>query len=342
MTGDRIRRSHRFSMTPEHLTLDPRISDRAHRMWCRIDRLGEGAKTVPSVREELSIELDCSLSSVDRAIAELVSAGWLRVERQPGGESLYTLVLVAEKAVAKLIEDAREEREERWAGKRRAYTEATSARPPEQRKRGRKGGASSQVSEGGVVTHDDTVSSPMTTGGGVVTHDDTVSSPMTTGVVTSDDMTSYRELEKVTTPPTPPADGRDEADAAASARGDDALFEPPPPPPSPAPRRGREPHPRLADARRICAAWWDALPIKPSGAKTFLGVATLVAEDLAAGRTEAEVEKALRECGVAVTRNALNFRYQQTSPASTGIRSQGYLADPRADFFAPTRHNRSA
>lgn len=357
MNRDRIRRSHRFSMTPEHLTLDPRVDDRAHRMWCRIDRLGEGAKTVPSVREELSIELDCSLASVDRAIRQLVAAGWLQVERQPGGESLYTLVVVPEKAVAKLIEEARAEREARWAGKRRAYIENTAARPPEERRRGRRTEASPQVSASGVVTHDDTVSSPMTTGGGVVTDDDGVSSPETTGVVMGDDRSFYREVEKNQTP-LPPADaGREEAAADAATKGDDddpdALFEPPPPASSgrrtgrarPA-RATRETDPNVEAARRLCAAWWEALPIKPSGSKTFLGVVTLVAADLAAGRTEDEISKALRECGVAVTRNALNFRYQRaqeaTTPATTGPRAQGYLADPRAEFFAPARHDRSA
>lgn len=171
---------------------------------------------------------------------------------------------------------------------------------------------------------------------------------MTTGVVTGDDMTFYRDLEKVTTPLTPQPENGEPTDAAASARvgptDDGALFDAGPAAPSSGRHsRGRskvtkEADPRRAKARELVAAWWDALAVKPAGSRTFLNVATLVAEDLAVGRTEDEIAKALRECGVAVTRNALNQRYEAATRTTTGktsaIRPQGYLADPAADFFA--------
>jgi hypothetical protein len=164
MTSDRIQRQHRYTITPEHLILDPEVDDRAFRLWCRLDRYaGDNGAAFP-FRESLSVELDCSLSSVDRAVEKLVKAGWLAKERMAAGDrNAYTLLVVPEQTVLARIKVARKEREVRWAGQRRK-------KPAD--------APSEQVNGGGVVTGDDR--------GGVVTGDDRVSSGATTGVVMGD------------------------------------------------------------------------------------------------------------------------------------------------------------
>lgn len=158
--GDRIQRQHRYTITPEHLILDPDVDDRAFRLWCRLDRYaGDNGAAFP-FRETLSVELDCSLSSIDRAIEKLVDAGWLTKERMAAGDrNAYTLLVVPEKTVLARIKAARKEREAKWTGQRR--------RKP-----------SVQAAGKGVVTGDDRW--------GVVTDDDRLSSSTTTGVVTGD------------------------------------------------------------------------------------------------------------------------------------------------------------
>ena len=168
MSDERLRRQHRYTVTPEHLILDPRLSDRAFRLWCRLDRyVGDHESAFPS-RESLGIELDCSKSSIDRAVDELVAAGWLTKERRALGDTnLYTLVTVPEKAVRALIGKAREQRRESAAP--RLERERRRRRDQKRRARG-----SDEVTAVGVVTHEETpesgVSSPMTT---------PLSSPMT-------------------------------------------------------------------------------------------------------------------------------------------------------------------
>ena len=162
---DTIERSHRFTIAPEHLILDPRLSDRAFRLWCRLDRfVGDKVSAFPS-REALSVELDCSLASIDRALQELVSAAWLDKEQTgPGGGNLYRLLVVPKDDVIDLIEDAREERRARWGGQRTRQRKASKERK-------------AQVTAS-VVTHEDTTC--------VVTRDGQVSSPVTPSVVTGD------------------------------------------------------------------------------------------------------------------------------------------------------------
>lgn len=163
--SDSIRRQHRFTITPEHLILDPRVSDRAMRLWCRLDRYaGEKESAFPS-RETLCLDMDCSLASIDRAITELVQSGWLRKDRRAHGDvNEYVLIVAAEKSTQRLIEDARKERVQATAPRR-----AAAAKRRREQKRGVKGqfDASAQVNEGGVVMGDDTLS-----GGGVVTGDE--------------------------------------------------------------------------------------------------------------------------------------------------------------------------
>ena len=108
------------------------------RLWCLLDRYaGANGEAFPS-RARLCADLgDISLSSLDRAVADLCRSGWLAKERRfKGGPNDYTVLVVP-------VEVVPEE----------------SLRP-----------LSSPMTTGGVVTHDEGVSSPMTTG--VVTHDD--------------------------------------------------------------------------------------------------------------------------------------------------------------------------
>lgn len=290
--GDSIRREHRFTVTPEHLILDPRVSDRAMRLWCRLDRFAGNRESTTSYRETLSVELDCSLASVDRAIAELAEAGWLHKERTPGGASIYTLVVAPQKTVERLVERARRERLERWGNQRRKAV-------------------SSQVTDGAVLTSDDT---PGRTDG-VVTHDGLVSSPMTTGVVTHDAQEEASTKE---------ATG-DLANNAGASPADAALFvvrevvEPK----TKHTRKVKEPKapdPILEQAKTVCGPWWESLRIKPAGDRSFMNIAQLVAQDLAAGRTDTEITRALQACGVAVTRAALNFHYEKLDRADRETR----------------------
>jgi hypothetical protein len=301
--GDSIRREHRFTVTPEHLILDPRVSDRAMRLWCRLDRFAGNRDSTTSYRETLSVELDCSLASVDRALTELVESGWLRKERTPGGANIYTLVVAPQKTVERLVERARKERLERWGNQRR--------KP-----------ASSQVTGGAVLTSDDTPGRTV----GVVTHDDRVSSPMTTGVVTHDAQEEASTKEATGDAPAPAAD-------AAPATPDGALFVV-----QGAVRVGKD-RPHRQAAHDLATAWYDALPYPPNDAETFRNVRRIIEADLNTGRPSTDVSFALTECGVAVTRKALDVAYNRCDKARAGqgrsIRSQGFLTDPDADFGMP-------
>jgi hypothetical protein len=99
---------------------------------------------------------------------------------------------------------------------------------------------------------------------------------------------------------------------AADADDAGALF------PDPSPgliRPGRkpkkDPDPIVILAQGVCRPWWDALPVKSSDRRAFPNVVELIANDLRVGRTEAEAAAALQACGVAVTRRALDFHYEQ-------------------------------
>lgn len=167
--SDRIRRQHRYTITPEHLILDPRVGDRAFRLWCRLDRYAADSGSAFPYRESLSVELDCSLASVDRALAELVDAGWMTKRLIAGDRCEYTLIVVPEGEVAELVAEARAARRERWGQQRTRQRRATRERQ----------------STPGVVTGEDT-GVVMGEDTSVVTHDEGVSSPMTACVVTGD------------------------------------------------------------------------------------------------------------------------------------------------------------
>lgn len=96
-----LHREYRFTTLPEHLILDTEISDRAMRLWCRLDRYaGANGEAFPT-RETLAVDLGCSRASVDRALAELVTGGWLRKERRyAGGPNDYTLLIAKKPQVS--------------------------------------------------------------------------------------------------------------------------------------------------------------------------------------------------------------------------------------------------
>ena len=91
---DRLRREYRFTTLPEHLIRDKRVSDRAVRLWCILDRYAGGDGEAFPLRATLADDLSCSVATVDRAINELVQRGWLAKERRGDGDSnIYTLLI---------------------------------------------------------------------------------------------------------------------------------------------------------------------------------------------------------------------------------------------------------
>jgi hypothetical protein len=90
---DTITRRRRFAQIPEDLITDGRLSDRAVRLWCRLDRYaGRDGRAFPKIAT-LAADIGCSTASVDRALAELVHAGWITRERAwPGGPCRTTLL----------------------------------------------------------------------------------------------------------------------------------------------------------------------------------------------------------------------------------------------------------
>lgn len=65
-----------FAMVPEDL-LDAELTDRAVRLYALLDRYAGTVEGAWPSRPTLAARLRCSVDSVDRAIAELLAAGWL-------------------------------------------------------------------------------------------------------------------------------------------------------------------------------------------------------------------------------------------------------------------------
>lgn len=96
MSDGTIRKQHRFTVLPEHLIRDDRVSDRAMRLWCLLDRYaGADGQAFPS-RARLCVDLGgISPSSLDRAMTDLCKAGWLHKQRRyEGGPNDYTVLVV--------------------------------------------------------------------------------------------------------------------------------------------------------------------------------------------------------------------------------------------------------
>lgn len=147
-----LRRQHRFTVTPEHLILDPRVDDRAFRLWCRLDRfVGANEVAFPS-RETLAIELDCSPSSIDRSLRQLVAAHWLEKELREGDTNNYVLIVAPEKEVERLVTEARKERIAATEGRREKKREVRRAAKKQARTKNSSNDENAQVNAGGVTT----------------------------------------------------------------------------------------------------------------------------------------------------------------------------------------------
>lgn len=87
----RSRRVYQFSMLPEALIVDSSVSDRAVRLWALLDRVCWRDDAQMPTRSQLALSLGCSPKSVDRAVSELIQAGWLEIEsgRFSGAASSY-------------------------------------------------------------------------------------------------------------------------------------------------------------------------------------------------------------------------------------------------------------
>jgi hypothetical protein len=88
----------RFGRIPRDLLRDPSVPDRAKVLYGLLDDYA-GATSMPfPKRTTLAKDLGCSVDTVDRAVAHLVDAGWVYVERrwrQDGGQSSNEYVLQA-------------------------------------------------------------------------------------------------------------------------------------------------------------------------------------------------------------------------------------------------------
>lgn len=310
-TDDRIERAGRWTITPELLTLDPRISHRAFRLWCRLDRFagnGSGGGAFPS-RDTLCVELDSSWSGVDRAIKELVAAGWLsKRRREAGGRNVYTLHdalgAEAEAALNDLIEADREAKRAVLMEKKRAIRSKSPKEGSED--------ANAQVSEGGVVTGDDrgVVTSDDR---GVVTGDDRVSSLVTTHKRKHQGMT---QKVKETTPPL-----RDVADGSV-APGDNLT------PGAPA-ASVTSIGPR-SEAERITRQWHDAYTanVGPIVNWRHVAVRNMVEGALKAGYSEAHIKHALKTCGQPVP--TIGQFQSNLAAIASGRPAQGRVTSTRA------------
>jgi hypothetical protein len=155
---------------------------------------------------------------------------------------------------------------------------------------------------GGAGRFDDGPNRPATQDGSALQEPSTVGEP---------------SANRPATPDTPlalnPKDQNQGQNLGADAQTDGLFEAPPPPPPAKTTRKTKQPKDRDPDdvhAQELCAIWWEKLPVKPSGPRSFRNVIDLICADIKVGRTDEEIAWALRECGVAVTRNALNIKYE--------------------------------
>lgn len=82
MADESMMQGERFAVVPEWLLDEPSVSDRAVRLYGVLRRyVGTNGVAWPS-RRKIAERLACSMDTIDRAVAELVAAGALRVERR--------------------------------------------------------------------------------------------------------------------------------------------------------------------------------------------------------------------------------------------------------------------
>lgn len=314
------------------------------------DRHGAGAWASPETLAELA---ECSARTVQRHVAVLLEGGLIR----EGDQSVIPDYIPARRRpiaydLAMSVETAQEWAAAERGGRRAAAASAGAAA-------GRKGasrraeirqdqsargvtGDTPRISQSGPVEGPevDTATPWGVTGDTPPTHDrgDTHDTPPPSGV-TGDTPESAQWGDKwgVTWGVTGDTQTKEEPKnktegqtLGVTAHADDAsgnaLFDAPAPPPTPPrrqPKPKKDPDPLVVQANALCSVWWNALPTKPSGRRAFANAAGIVALDLRAGRTEAEVTAALAACGVSVTANSLNYQYEQQTRrrnGSTGLR----------------------
>ncbi|MCA8916614.1 MAG: helix-turn-helix domain-containing protein [Planctomycetes bacterium] len=84
-----------FAMVPESLLDDDKVSDRSVRVWGLLARYANEAGQCWPSRTTLAKRLRCGTATVDRALANLISRGWIskRVRRKGGryDSTVYTL-----------------------------------------------------------------------------------------------------------------------------------------------------------------------------------------------------------------------------------------------------------
>lgn len=80
-----------FAPMDEALLLDHRVPHVAKTLWGLLDRQARGRQVAIDSLARLAEKLDCSTSTVQRAMTKLADAGWLDVHRAPGRVSRYVL-----------------------------------------------------------------------------------------------------------------------------------------------------------------------------------------------------------------------------------------------------------
>lgn len=76
-----ITRARHFTMVPDDLITDRRVSHLGVRLWCRLDRYTNDAGQTLPAWETLASNIGCSPVTVKRLFTELVETGWIiRVE----------------------------------------------------------------------------------------------------------------------------------------------------------------------------------------------------------------------------------------------------------------------
>lgn len=81
----------RFAMTPEWLILHPKATDKALRLYALLFRYADNdTKVAYPSRKRLSLQMRCSVDSIDRALAKLIELKAVTVKRRKSPEGDHT------------------------------------------------------------------------------------------------------------------------------------------------------------------------------------------------------------------------------------------------------------
>lgn len=81
-----------YAGVPRALVTDRAVSDRAVRVYAVLTRFADRHKRAWPSQKTVAAELDCSVPTIERAVRELRSAGWITVSRRwPGGPNQYVI-----------------------------------------------------------------------------------------------------------------------------------------------------------------------------------------------------------------------------------------------------------